>query len=230
MAAAVGCAALATLARHRGVAFSDGLSVGLLAVAGAWIGAVAVDAAVAWRDVLAGSWRPGLVFYGGLGGGISAAGWFVHRFRLDRRAIADAASVAAPLAHAFGRVGCLLAGCCFGRPAGGWPGIRYSDPLAPATAWSRGVLALHPVQLYESIALVILAGIALVLLVGDRLRGRLLLVYLGGYAMIRLCCELLRGDPSRGELWGVSTSQWIALAVLMGLAAYAATRRSKSSA
>ena len=117
---------------------------------------------------------------------------------------------AVPLFHTFGRVGCFLAGCCYGIPApAGWPGVTFRvSPVAP-----NGV-ALLPVQLYEA------AGCLLLFLLLHRLARRgwkgeaLLLVYLAAYALFRFALEFLRGDAARG-MWGVfSTSQLLALVTL----------------
>jgi len=125
------------------------------------------------------------------------------------------------LAHAIGRIGCFLGGCCYGQEVG--PGFPLGVPL-------HGVLR-HPVQLYEAVGLMALALTLLGL--ADRLRARrgaLFLLYIGGYALLRITTEGLRGDDvERGFVWPglVSTSQAIAALVLIAaLAAFRRVRRS----
>ena len=137
-------------------------------------------------------------------------GLFCQRRKLPFGPLVTDLVPAVPLFHAFGRVGCFLAGCCYGIPApAGWLGVTFSQALlAP-----NGV-ALVPVQLYEA------AGCLLLFLLLDRLArrgwsgGQLLPVYLSLYGAFRFLLEFLRGDGARG-FWGpLSTSQWVALATL----------------
>lgn len=149
----------------------------------------------------------GFVFYGGLLGALGAVVLFCRRRRVPFARLTADLIPAVPLFHAFGRVGCFLAGCCHGIPApAGWPAVTFRvSPAAP-----NGV-PLVPVQLWES------AGCLLLFLLLDRLRrrgwpgDRLLLLYLVLYAPLRFVLEWFRGDAARG-FWGVlSTSQWVAL-------------------
>jgi len=75
-------------------------------------------------------WRGGLTFYGGLLGGAAAALLVVRRKRLPVRASLDVAASLLPLGHAFGRVGCFLQGCCFGKATASWAGVRFPRMLA----------------------------------------------------------------------------------------------------
>lgn len=149
----------------------------------------------------------GFVFYGGLLGALAAVVLFCRRRGVPFARLTAELVPAIPLFHAFGRVGCFLAGCCHGIPApAGWPAVTFRvSPAAP-----NGV-PLVPVQLWES------AGCLLLFLLLDRLlrRGwpgdRLLLLYLVLYAPLRFVLEWFRGDVVRGFLGVLSTSQWVAL-------------------
>ena len=153
----------------------------------------------------------GSVYYGGFLGACLSVHWYARHFAPNQTGLlTDLFACAVPLFHAFGRVGCFLAGCCYGIPApAGWGGVTFSQALlAP-----NGV-ALVPVQLYEA------AGCLLLFLLLDRLArrgwsgGQLLPVYLSLYGAFRFLLEFLRGDGARG-FWGpLSTSQWVALATL----------------
>lgn len=151
----------------------------------------------------------GFVFYGGLLGALGA-GWLFCRKRGDFDRLGADLIPAIPLLHAFGRVGCFLAGCCYGIPApAGWPGVTFRAALlAP-----NGV-PLVPVQLMEAAGVL---GIFLLLAALSR-RGwqgtGLLLLYLALYAPFRFLLEFLRGDAYRGFLGPLSTSQVLSLVLL----------------
>jgi len=214
-------------ARAYDLARFDVMAVGLLGFAGGLFGGIALYFGVHLREVIAepGLLRtPGLVFYGGLAGGALAAWLYCRAYRVPLRAVADVAAPCLALAHAVGRLGCFMGGCCYGREVG--PGF-------PGAVLLHGALRL-PVQLYESAALLALALALLGL--SRRLRprpGALFLVYVGGYALLRFTTEWLRGDDlERGLVWpGVlSTSQVIAVLALIGsaVALWRARRPSRS--
>lgn len=146
----------------------------------------------------------GFVFYGGLLGALGSVWLFCRVRKLSFARLTADLVPAVPLFHAFGRIGCLLAGCCHGipAPAGCW---GVTSVLVP-----EGTV-LVPVQGLESL------GCLLLFLLLDRLarRGwqgdRLLVVYLCLYAPLRFGLEFLRGDAARGFLGPLSTSQVLAL-------------------
>jgi phosphatidylglycerol:prolipoprotein diacylglycerol transferase len=189
----------------------DELAVGLLGFAGGIAGAVTLNALVHLREVIAQPSvlleQPGLVFYGGVGGGALAAWLYCRKWGISLATAADAGAPGLALGHAFGRVGCLMGGCCYGRTV---------DPSFPLAVELHGA-SRHPVQLYEAAGL--LAICALLLALSRRLQprpGALVALYLGSYAILRLGTETLRADDfERGVLGGaISTSQAIALAML----------------
>jgi phosphatidylglycerol:prolipoprotein diacylglycerol transferase len=127
----------------------------------------------------------------------------------------DVAIPALPAAHAIGRLGCFLGGCCYGRPFGGAWAVVYTDVLAPA---AHPPIPRHPAPLYESLGLIALAfALALVPLrrVGAGHRG---LAYLAAYGALRVGNEAFRGDAVRGAYLGgaVSTSQLVGAVVCVG--------------
>ncbi len=102
------------------------------------------------------------------------------------------------LGHAIGRIGCLLAGCCYGSETSGWWGIH----LHGATR--------HPTQAFESLGLFFISFFIL----KSRASLQSFAIYFLGYGVLRFGIELLRGDEIRG-LWGPLTpSQWISLAMI----------------
>lgn len=115
-----------------------------------------------------------------------------------------------------GRIGCLMVGCCHGRPWG-W-GICYGAEHASAgfTPYFVGV-RLFPVQAIESLWVfgVMLAGVALIL--RGTPPGTALAWYVVTYDLGRFCFEFMRGDPDRSYLWGFSQPQWISLLLMCGV-------------
>jgi phosphatidylglycerol:prolipoprotein diacylglycerol transferase len=115
------------------------------------------------------------------------------------------------LGHVTGRLGCLAAGCCYGKPTDVPWAIVFSNPLAAANVGTPLGIPLHPTQLYE-------AGTELLILVcllaterrGRPFAGRTFWLYMLLYAVSRFVIEFYRGDP-RGMVWGVTTSQFISL-------------------
>jgi phosphatidylglycerol:prolipoprotein diacylglycerol transferase len=134
---------------------------------------------------------------------------YCRAYRVSIARAADAGAPGLALGHAVGRIGCLLGGCCYGRPV---------DPQFPLAVHLWGAWR-HPVQLYEAAGLVLLAiATALAPRALTRRPGATFLAYLGGYACLRLVVEHWRGDDvERGFVVPglISTSQLIALALLV---------------
>lgn len=160
--------------------------------------------------------QSGLVFYGGLFGVIFALCLYTRKNRELRKRVFRAAVPAFPLFHGFGRIGCFMAGCCYGK--------KLAVPIhIMGEQWDR-----IPVQLMESLAEFILF---LVLTAAERRHEDcdLLRLYLVCYAVIRFFDEFLRGDAIRGIYFGLSTAQWISLLIL-GYYSVAALRKRKRDA
>lgn len=163
-------------------------------------------------------WQGGLVFYGGFLLALVASYFYIRRAQLPLAESLDILAPALTLGHAFGRIGCLAAGCCYGSYCElPWAVRLHSDLVDPAL---RG-LPLHPVQIYESAALFFLTA-ALVLLHQRRrfAPGGVAISYVMAYSVIRSLLEFFRGDGIRGFFVGnwLSTSQGIALALFLGCA------------
>ncbi|HEY7954977.1 MAG TPA: prolipoprotein diacylglyceryl transferase [Polyangia bacterium] len=198
----------------------DVLAVGLLGFGGGMVGSTGLYLVIHAREL----WNhpsllvaPGHVFYGGLAGGALACFLYCRAYQISLGAAADVAAPGLALGHAIGRLGCLMAGCCYGRV------VSASFPLAITLDGAPR----HPVQLYEAAGLVVIALALLAL--SRRLRprpGALFVAYLAGYALLRLATEHFRGDNfERGFLFsgGPSTSQALAL-VTLALSAFFLTR------
>lgn len=223
------CVLLYARRRRFGIASDDTLHIVLLGAIGAIIGAKAlyflVIAPKLIRLVPQIDWSyqtlemflsGGYVFYGGLFGGLLAAVSYCRRYRISLRAAADFYAPALPLFHVFGRIGCFLAGCCWGIEAP-W-GVVYTHSLAAPNG-----VTLFPVQLTEAVCNL---AICMVLLLRERrLSGRqptggALLLYAALYACVRFLLEFWRGDAVRGHFLFFSTSQWISVLILFAIGIY----------
>ncbi len=198
-----------------------GLDVGnLIAVAGFCVGGSLAGSYLLFVVVEASRGVPigetvanggGLVFYGSPIGGTFAALVACRLLGVPFLRLADAAIPAIPVAHALGRIGCFLAGCCFGAPWDGPWAVRFTHPFAPG---AHPDVLRHPTQLYEAFGLLVLAlGFALAP-ARDVGTGRRALAYALAYAALRFTVELFRGDAVRGLFLGgaLSTSQLLSLA------------------
>lgn len=151
----------------------------------------------------------GMVFYGGLIGGILAAFIYCKVSKVDFSLYADILAPAIPLFHAFGRVGCIFAGCCYGMEAS-W-GLNY--PYVDSHDIAYTVTRL-PLPLIEAGCNLLLMAVLLILRHKHLKKGSLLAIYFMVYAVVRFTDEFFRGDEVRGILFGLSTSQWISIPVL----------------
>jgi phosphatidylglycerol---prolipoprotein diacylglyceryl transferase len=155
--------------------------------------------------------RAGGVFYGGLIAAVCVSLWLVRRYQLPMWTTADLFAPGIALGHVIGRFGCLLAGCCYGRPTSLPWGITFTDPAAAANVGTPLGIPLHPTQLYDAGAeLLILIGLLLTERKGRPYPGRTFWCYILLYAVSRFVIEFFRGDD-RGMWMGVSTSQLVSI-------------------
>jgi phosphatidylglycerol---prolipoprotein diacylglyceryl transferase len=125
--------------------------------------------------------------------------WLVaRRARAPFLPLLDYICAAAPLWHAFGRLGCFLAGCCFGRLTDAPWGVTFRDPRSMVDRPFLGH-KLHPAQLYEGLGDLLIA-LVLIKMVLPRVeretlpRGAVVAVYFGCYGVLRFVMESFRGD------------------------------------
>ena len=176
------------------------------------------------RDPLPYLGSDGFVVYGGILAGVPTL-WLWCRKKGERLEIwTDLLLPGVALAQGFGRIGCFLAGCCYGRPTASPIGVIFpADSLAPAG------IPLLPTQLFSA------AGdflIALALLRLERRNGKdgeLLVWYLLLYGTGRFLLEFFRSDP-RGTVGVFSTSQFISLFIVAAGVVLALSRRKRSEA
>ncbi|MBI2834168.1 MAG: prolipoprotein diacylglyceryl transferase [Acidobacteria bacterium] len=156
--------------------------------------------------------RSGGVFYGGLILSVAVSLWYLRRHRMP---IWDTCDVFAPgiaLGHVVGRVGCLMAGCCFGKPTTMPWAIQFTDPFVSSNVGTPLGVPLHPTQVYEAVAEL---AILILLLTTERkgrpFPGRTFWGYLFLYAVSRFVIEFYRGDDRGMVLGALSTSQFVSV-------------------
>ncbi|MCR5304654.1 MAG: prolipoprotein diacylglyceryl transferase [Lachnospiraceae bacterium] len=147
----------------------------------------------------------GFVVYGGIITGVLTAVVYCRIRKLDFRDYADLIVPEVSLAQAFGRIGCFLAGCCYGRETDCWCGVVFShSPYAP-----QGVKVI-PTQLISAGGNFIFFLVLLYFSAKTKVKGHVIALYLMLYSIGRFAVEFLRGDP-RGNVGILSTSQFIAI-------------------
>jgi phosphatidylglycerol:prolipoprotein diacylglycerol transferase len=164
-------------------------------------------------------WEGGLVFFGGLISATAFAIFYIKKHKLPVWKFADVLTPGLVLGHAFGRLGCFGAGCCYGRPTGMPWGVRLNSELVDISL--RGI-PLHPTQLYESFSLLVLLGGMLYVFKNKKFDGQVGLTYFMLYPIIRSIVEEFRGDSIRGFIIEdvLSTSQFISIFVFLGAASF----------
>jgi phosphatidylglycerol:prolipoprotein diacylglycerol transferase len=158
--------------------------------------------------------RSGGVFYGGLIAAVAVAIWYMWRHRMPVWSVSDAFAPGIALGHVIGRTGCLFAGCCFGRPSSVPWAITFHDEYAARNVGTPLGIPLHPTQIYEAAAELLILGL---LLLGERrgrqFPGRTFWGYMLFYGVSRFVIEFYRGD-SRGAIGMFSTSQFVSMLIV----------------
>lgn len=156
----------------------------------------------------------GFVFYGSFLFAIPTMLLFFRKHRLPTYAMLDVMAITTCLVHMFGRIGCFMAGCCYGKPTDSAFGVSFTNPASHANPLHT---PLHPTQLYEA-TYIFLVMIVLLILRGRKMfYGQLFLVYMMLYAVGRFVLEYFRGDLGRGFIINhyISHSQFIALLIFV---------------
>mgnify|MGYP001227135695 CR=1 FL=1 len=159
--------------------------------------------------------KSGGVYYGGLLLAVPVAWWYIFNYQLPFWTTCDLFAPGAALGQAVGRMGCLLAGCCYGQTTEVPWGITFTNTLAAANVGTPLDKALHPTQLYEAAAMLLVLGL---LLAGERrwkpFAGRSFWTYLLLYGSARFIIEFYRGDP-RGLVFDtMPTSQFVSALIV----------------
>ncbi len=221
LGAVLGIAVLAALCRAMHKSFDDAVFIYVWAAVSAIIGAKLLYIAVEIRHIAEdlGNYPPsqvlakylggGFVFYGGLFGALLGTYLASRYFKKDFREQLNLSAPVLPFAHGFGRIGCHITGCCFGKAhSGAFSVVYHHSDYAPA-----GV-PLFPVQLCESAFDFLLFAALITYVLKKKTLKNVFLYYIAAYAACRFCLEFMRGDKYRGIIAGLSVSQWISVLLL----------------
>ncbi len=161
--------------------------------------------------------RSGGVFYGGFIAAVLTGFFLMKHYNLPWWKTADACAPGIAIGNFFGRQGCFAAGCCWGKPTTLPWGVKFTELGHEITGVPTNTY-LHPTQLYESFAMLVVFLFLLWLHKHKRFSGQVILAYALLYSIVRFAIEFVRDDP-RGDilglttLTGLSTSQLISLIV-----------------
>jgi phosphatidylglycerol:prolipoprotein diacylglycerol transferase len=162
--------------------------------------------------------QAGGVFSGGLLAAFMGAAWYIRKHRMPALATCDAFAPGLALGHAFGRVGCFSAGCCFGKPTDHFWGVIFTNPLAYSISGTPLNVRLEPTQLFESAVELVIFVILTWLFSRKKFDGQIFGLYLMLYGIARYFLEFIRDDPGRGSVFGgiMSGTQLIAILLVLG--------------
>jgi len=158
-------------------------------------------------------WEGGLVFSGGVLGVVLTMLWYVKRHSLPLGKIADLWAPAIAIGQGIGRIGCFMAGCCYGKPTDSICGVVFTHSHSLARPLN---VPLHPTQIYSSLSGFIIFFVVLVLYSKKKFEGQVFLWLMIMHSTARLAIERFRGDD-RGILLGsnMSMTQLVAILILI---------------
>ncbi len=143
--------------------------------------------------------------------------WYMRRNDLPVLRTCDVFAPGLALGHAFGRIGCFAAGCCWGRETHVPWAVTFHNPLAAEIVGTPLGIPLHPTQLYEFVVELANAAFLTWLIKRKKFEGEIIGAYMILYGFARYFIEFLRGDPGRGQFFGfMSDTQVIALCLVVG--------------
>lgn len=161
-------------------------------------------------------WQGGLVFYGGMIGAVATILGFLWWKKQRILPVLDVLAPSMALGHAFGRVGCILHGCCFGvvlKNQEAWCGVAYPENSPPCSLAQAGAKFL-PIQLIEAANLLVIFVILSFYFKRRKVVGRVVALYLFLYSVARFIDEFWRGDmKDQGPL---TNAQWISVGLFFG--------------
>jgi phosphatidylglycerol---prolipoprotein diacylglyceryl transferase len=196
-------------ASRRGV--RDGLAPEKIADSATWlvlsamIGARILHVISYWDEEFAGKplteifmiQRGGLVYYGGFIGGVIAVLIYTRLHKIPLWKFGDAVAPSIALGHAFGRIGCLMTGCCYGKACDLPWAVHF--PFGHETHRGPEATPVHPVQIYEALLNFALYGFLAWLYRRKKFDGQIFATYLLCYAVLRSFVELFRADYRQAQ-------------------------------
>ena len=156
----------------------------------------------------------GFVFYGSLIFAVPTMLIFFRKNKIPVMPMLDVMAITTCIVHGTGRIGCFLAGCCYGLPTKSAFGVVFTDPISQAEPLNT---PLHPTQLYCAFFILSLMSFLMILSRHKKFNGQIFLLYLIIYPVGRIIIELFRGDISRGYLIdGILTNaQFVSLLIFL---------------
>jgi phosphatidylglycerol:prolipoprotein diacylglycerol transferase len=153
------------------------------------------------------------VWYGGLVAAVAGGLLYVAYKKMPLLDTLDSFVPGIALGHGIGRLGCFAAGCCYGRETDKPWGVVFTNPLANALVGTPLNVRLHPTQLYESGAEVLLFFVLMWMWRRKQFSGQVFGTYAFLYGIIRFTVEFYRDDPGRGSVFAgaMSTTQLISI-------------------
>lgn len=152
----------------------------------------------------------GFVVYGSIIGGVLAGYIYCRKKKLNFFEKFDIIAPSLAFAQGVGRIGCFLAGCCYGRETDCELGVVFKNSL-----YAPNGVRLIPTQLISSAGDFLIAAVLMIYARKKRMDGRVAGLYLILYSIGRFLVEFLRNDP-RGNIYFLSSSQFICIFVLIG--------------
>lgn len=202
--------------KHSRFSEDQALSAAIWAILAGFIGAkvlywlVEIDQIIADPSYLIHTLREGFVFYGALIGGLAGVAIYALIRKLPFFSLTDYFIPALVIGHAFGRIGCVFAGCCYG--------MECESPISivfPAGSAAPAGIPLLPTQIMESVFLFLLCAFLVWRLAKQKPFGTVSGWYMVLYGAWRFGIEFFRSDD-RGAVGVLSTSQFISIFVLLG--------------
>jgi phosphatidylglycerol:prolipoprotein diacylglycerol transferase len=207
-------------ARHENISSERIADIVIWLMVGAILGARIVYVATYWKDEFAGQplseifmiQHGGLVYYGGLIGATIAGVIYIRWKKLPLWKTADVLAPSIALGNVFGRIGCLLNGCCYGRACSLSWAIQFpaDNPLHPPTT------PVHPTEIYDALDNFILYLLLAWLFRRKKFDGQIFATYLIGYAIIRTIMEYFRGDYPPDQIhYGLTPGELISIPIFI---------------
>lgn len=212
------------------------LDLGPWLVIGAILGARVLYVISYWHEEFAGHslveivavWRGGLVFYGGLIGASLATLFYALARALPVWKLADTLAPSIALGSGFGRLGCLMNGCCYGRACS----LPWAITFPETSRAAPPGVPLHPTEVYDALLNLACYFFLAWLYRRKKFDGQVFATFLVAYALLRSCVEIFRGDYPQHYLGGWATpAQLISMGILLtGVVLWLVLRRLRSSA
>lgn len=201
------------LAKKKGIDADELFNLTTISVIGGFACAKVLFCIVEWDSFVKNSLgtlgSSGFVVYGGIIGGILLCALYCKMKKLPFWKYFDTVLPAVAIAQGFGRIGCFLAGCCYGRETDSFVGIAFHN-----SKFAPNDVKLIPTQLFSSAGCFIMAAVLFAYSRKERKDARTGALYLIMYSIGRSVIEYFRNDY-RGAIGILSTSQFISIFILI---------------